>query len=365
MKLIRIILALSLIIGSFALDMSSHRRRTATNAYVRMYTSLGLKTGYKSMAGTVPLRRLFIKYSIKNINQDKKNYPINDQSYAISFLDLFPGTREDEGHGSITLKLNKFDGLPNEFKDEFVRDESDEEVFTLHGLKTVQIAEDSTGIYFAITYKSKTGKDFSFDLVIRNGINTNSENGLVGMAELELLKSKVMSGITHQQSQINLQIKLLEENTTAIIKSYKKLTEASRNREIEIAEDRELDERERIEPLNLQVKQNEELITTLFLQITKTEKLIIELSVLELALAKQLEEIEKEKKEKKILLNLKLKEIHYHFEAAYFFRVFPVRILQTTKQIELALKTENKLETEKKLQKAFYPILFQFNTETN
>lgn len=47
MKLIRIIICLTLIIASLALDMSSHRARTEANAYVAMYKSLGLSHGYK------------------------------------------------------------------------------------------------------------------------------------------------------------------------------------------------------------------------------------------------------------------------------------------------------------------------------
>ena len=100
MKTFRIIIALALFLTSIAaLDMSSAKRRTETSAYVSLYTSLGLTSGFKSMAAESYDDAIFEYFLMFNVGKGQK--PINVGSQE--------DTQQRNGFDDFNCNLDKLE----------------------------------------------------------------------------------------------------------------------------------------------------------------------------------------------------------------------------------------------------------------
>jgi len=373
MKTFRIIIALALFLTSIAaLDMSSAKRRTETSAYVSLYTSLGLTSGFKSMAAESYDDAIFEYFLMFNVGKGQK--PINVGSQEDT--QQRNGFDDFNGEGVSFYINNSWKNIPADFKKKFCN-EFDECLILYKDLKGFTLLS-SHNFYYAVTYLNSLGKEDRFHIILTNGaeVRTNNDIIVVTRVQMEAQETSIISNaqkidaeflryvnqvISSSNDVILKYNEMLEQNDKSIKNSARNLENNEKKLKTFIEKKKNLENE--ITTLNLKIAEREIKINNTNAEKQKCNNEYINLIFLrdqeELKVKAKKEQLVKDIADRKVLKSKALKKIFYYLEACYFYRLFGEKLIKAEADLDPALTGKNVKTTEAKLAKAFYPIKFQ------
>lgn len=367
MKTIRILIALALVIGALALDMSSLKRRTETSSYVAMYTALGLKYGYKQNINTYDYGDYFMEYIIKWKDANGKFHSASNSEYCNKI------TTPTKYTLSFPYSQSDFNSFPDALKNFCTGGNC---VITTANM--LQYFENTDGGYFQIDYTYKKQNRAVYLFVQNTSDDPNCDPYdyypklyLKKQAEQFKIESATVSDRFYEilsSMEVSCQRAITYLNQ---IKSTIAEGRASVEKEIKRIQDR-LDhyrkEKQQLEQsINISNKQIAELETKVNTALSDKRK--CEEEKVDLNNRIEAEKIRIQQEKKKIADFIKQKEqersdavtqLFYRFESAYYYRVFAEKIVKTPAECTTAVDSKHMESTKEKLTKAFFPIKINF-----
>lgn len=372
MKSIRIIIALSLILATIALDMSSAKRRASTSNYAAMTAELGLTSGYKTWgdnqsAGTsFPTVNFYLKFNVL-----KGQKPIScGGTYA------YKSTNNFNLDNNVSFPIDASWPLPKEFKSTYCSTYPGYCLVT--DVKAFNLLQ-ANEYYYAVTYTSKAGKEEKFHIIITNGgeVTTTGFMGKIGKPQMQAMADQYKNARASNIEFFLRKVNEIIQKSDYVIKDYEGIVSIQNKKNkplqdnlkegkkyLENALNRKNTLVNEIAALNAKIAQRditiantqsdrEKCINEL---ITLTQNLAVEEAKVAAAEAKKKADIAAKKAEKAKVI----KKVFYYLEACYFFRVFAEKLIKAEADVDAALTGAHVKTTEKKLQTAFYPIKVQF-----
>ena len=375
MKIIRLIIALSLILGSLALDMSSVKNRASTSAYVELYTELGFNSGFRqgppASLNWNPEPEKF-QYYIQYTNPiDSKIKLVGDKSTQtmLTFVDRIDGT--------ISFKTTD---AWNSLLPQFIKSKCNSTIckFTTNLVKSFSQGK-SDNYFFTVVLQ---GQNKSFKIILTNGVDAvtdpSNEVGLPTMTEQVNNYENATGGKKNQFAQ---HLILVIENYTNILKWINDIKKKQANlqnvyKANTIALEGKLEKKK--EEKNKLVNEIDVLNTTIATQRTsitnlqsKKNKCNEELINIILQISNETKRIEKAKSQKaeNIAKNTEsrtkaIKNLFYYIEASYFYRVFAEKLIKKESEVLAAFTGTNFITTKTKIVNAFFPIPIDFASQS-
>jgi hypothetical protein len=365
--MIRILIAISLILTALTLDMSSAKRRVSTSAYVALYTSLGLKTGYKELSKTALNSNYYtMTYDIKVKNEQGNDIEIGKGEFP---------KFDTETSGVLAFQyeedLSKFpEWLKSSCKDNFCR--LDNAIFfnyytTPDYIKIIFLKDDKKHtVFLYLTNLTDNPLPDEMDFLyprslVKNQIeNFNQLLSTFNKRYFDLLTSISAKTVTVVEYLEEIKMKILKATDAEARKKHRdnllaqlgKLRDQKQKIEIQITHSNQniniftLS----IQSLSSDNKKCEEEMQNLTKDI-ESEKIIINTN-------KDL--IQKQIKKLSLERETCIAKLYYNFEAAYFYRVFSEKIVKTQAEMTIAVDAKNIETTKTKISKAFFPINVKF-----
>lgn len=359
MKTIRLIIAISLIIGAFALDMSSTKRRTETSSYVSMYTAMGLQYGYKELAMATDSNDAMFKWYLQFADGKKigENNSVSVMSFVNKNMITFP------------LSFQMSTAIPADMKNYCKFSCEIKEVKTFH-------LEDYQDAYRYKVVFNNNGKDVHFYIVITNGADL-PQDGLVSkerMIQEETTfkqnnrtenKFFIEALVQGQQAAADAakHFALIKDKNVNKLNEYKKTYEEFKKEYEKYLKQKQQLEAEQAallakiaakkEELNNTIQKAKSCETEVIELISKIQNLQEIVKAAQAARKKKIDDLTKAKAQC-------AKEFYYFIEAGYFYRVFAEKLIAAEADVENALSGNNLKTTKNKITKAFYPIKVVF-----
>lgn len=360
MKTIRLIIAISLIIGAFALDMSSNKRRTETSSYVSMYTAMGLQYGYKELSMATDNNDAMFKWYLET--SDGKKLGENDSLSTMSFI--------NKNMVTFPVSFPMFAGLPAD-----VKGSCKPGVCEFKEVKTFHLQELQDLYKFKVVFNNGT-KNVTFYIVITNGADL-PQAGLVSKERM-IKEETTFSQNNRSENSFFLDYCVKAQKSAAeaarlftIIKNknankleeYKKIYDGYKKEYDNYLKQKQQLETEQAallakiaakkEELNNTIQSAKSCETEVIELITKIQTLTDIVKAKEAARKKKIDDLTKAKAQC-------AKEFYYFIEAGYFYRVFAEKLIAAEADVENALSGNNLKTTKNKITKAFYPIKVVF-----
>lgn len=364
MKFFRTLLCLSFIISAFSLELSAFNRRTEASEYLALLNSVGLKYGFKEAAGSDGSgEQSDFEYTLKFDGKE-----IGGGSTMM--LNKFVTDRKVQ----IEIESAWFNALPKEFTSVFCPNQN-YITMKLSDIDAFTFVKTAVGGEFVINYSQKDQKK-SFAIVIQNAgnqaddftvsyaqcnkqedmfkenskqltLNLNKElNEIIGVI------NQVLDSIAAFRKEADVKQTQIKRQLDKYTKAYKKLLEDKAKLEARITE----------VVIRIAARQTE--INGLKSDLQKTRNEMVNASIALSLFKKIANEAEAQKKRDIERITKKrqgeIEQLWYYLEAAYFYRVFPEKLIASQVDIDNAINKANMATTKAKIAKAFYPIKIEF-----
>lgn len=367
MKMIRILIVITLILTALALDMSSAKRRASTSAYVALYTSLGLKYGYKELNSDVNYKDYTMNYDVR----------IKDEKGVEITLSANLGSNQitTESPGMLSFNYNSADEskLPAWLRPlcsfETCKIENCNLFQYFQGPKEnlkidFHVGDKTYSVFLYVTNATDTPKPDIFDgLYPRNLIQKQVEEFKLALAPKDYLYIEYLNKISSSaQSSID-KLEKIKKNVIDDRNTKQKILEEKTKMLNDLRAEKKSIETQ-ITQLNSRITKYTDDVKLLTSQFNKCEAEVqnIALDIVNenTKIQKEKTRIETETKKLQVDRAKAVSLLFYNFEAAYYYRVFSEKIVKTEADATAAVEAKNIETTKTKIINAFYPINVQF-----
>jgi hypothetical protein len=378
MKTIRLIIVLALFVCSLALDMSSAKSRVETNAYVSLYSSLGLTEGFKTMFNQ-PSRGEIPSNIRRNFNQNA-NYYINVEGANGKVADI--GATTPQTQPDFVSQAGAFTFLTREAWNSrfpaWLKSMCTSTSCTIKNIQSISVQTGSDDLwFFQITILNKK----TFKIILTNGGLQQLNNQFPHVKMLEIVTKFTIAKVKRTQ-QFWQQVDSVLNQVAQTIDAVAAIQQTNEKRKTVIKENVAFYQGQ----LNAHIATKKQLTQTIATLNSAIDAKKQQVSARQTDKSRCWQEfvsinlrIENEQKRiENVKANIAtqlakaqenktktLKNIFYWLEASYYYRVFAERLVKDVAALDVATADAAITATQTKIKNAFLPIPIAFATNAS